>query len=241
MRYVAGVARKYGIEMKKEDFVSTTFNEIFNKIKEKEKELLELAAYIAHEFRNSLATITGLAHLIEKGKKEPSEIIKECKIMDGLITSLIEYAHPVKLITTEFNLSDLLEEGIKKSNIPEEIKIEREYKCPGKIFADYEMMLNAIINILKNSIEAMEQGGRIKITTGLEEDTILIGIADTGKGISQDMIKNLFSPFYSNKKEGTGLGLAFVKKVIDMHDGKITVNSTIGRGTEFLIRIPRRH
>ena len=87
----------------------------------------------------------------------------------------------------------------------------------------------------------MEQGGRIKITTGLEEDTILIGIADTGKGISQDMIKNLFSPFYSNKKEGTGLGLAFVKKVIDMHDGKITVNSTIGRGTEFLIRIPRRH
>lgn len=239
MRYVAGVARKYGIEMKREEFVSTTFNEIFNKIKEKERELLEFSAYIAHEFRNSLATITGLAHLIEKGKKEPSEIVKECKIMDGLIMSLIEYARPVRLMKTEFNLSDLIEEGIKKANIPVDIKIEKDYKYQGKISADYELMLNAMLNILKNSIEAMASGGRIKITTDIEENSILLSISDTGKGIPQDMIKNIFSPFYSGKKDGTGLGLAFVKKVIDIHDGKITVASTIGKGTEFLIRIPR--
>ncbi len=239
MRYVAGIARKYGIEMKKEEFVSTTFNEISNKIKEKEKELLELSAYIAHEFRNSLATITGIAHLIEKGKKEPSEIIRECKIMDGLITSLIEYARPVKLMKTEFDLSVLIEEGIKKANIPVEIKIEKDFKYQGKISADYELILNAMVNILKNSIEAMASGGKIKITTDIEEDSILLSIADTGKGISQNMIKNIFSPFYSGKKEGTGLGLAFVKKVIDMHDGRIAVDSTPDKGTEFLIRIPR--
>ncbi|MEO0155734.1 MAG: ATP-binding protein [candidate division WOR-3 bacterium] len=238
MQYVAGVARKYGIEMKKEDFVSTTFGEIFNKIKEKEREILELSAYIAHEFRNSLATITGLAHLIEKGKKEPSEIIKECNIMNNLITSLIEYARPMRFIKTEFKLPDLIEEGIKKSNIPSEIRVEKNYKYQGKISADYELMLNAIINILKNSVEAMGSSGGIRITTDIEEDLILISIADTGKGIPQDMIKNIFSPFYSNKKEGTGLGLAFVKKVIDIHDGKITVDSKVGKGTEFLIRIP---
>ncbi|MEO0107534.1 MAG: ATP-binding protein [candidate division WOR-3 bacterium] len=238
MQYVAGVARKYGIEMKKEDFVSTTFGEIFNKMKEKEKELLELSAYIAHEFRNSLATITGLAHLIEKGKKEPSEIIKECNIMDGLIKSLIEYARPVKLMKTEFELSTLIEEVIKKANIPDEIKVEKNYKYQGKIFADYELMSSAIINILKNSVEAMGSDGKIRITTDIEEDSVLISIADTGKGIQSDMIKNIFSPFYSGKKEGTGLGLAFVKKVIDIHNGKITVDSKVGRGTEFLIKIP---
>ncbi|MEO0095380.1 MAG: ATP-binding protein [candidate division WOR-3 bacterium] len=238
MQYVAGVARKYGIEMKKEDFVSTTFGEIFNKMKEKEKELLELSAYIAHEFRNSLATITGLAHLIEKGKKEPSEIIKECNIMNNLITSLIEYARPMKFIKTEFELSTLIEEVIKKANIPDEIKVEKNYKYQGKIFADYELMSSAIINILKNSVEAMGSDGKIRITTDIEEDSVLISIADTGKGIQSDMIKNIFSPFYSGKKEGTGLGLAFVKKVIDIHDGRILVDSKVGRGTEFLIKIP---
>ncbi len=238
MQYVAGVARKYGIEMKKEDFVSTTFGEIFNKMKEKEKELLELSAYIAHEFRNSLATITGLAHLIEKGKKEPSEIIKECNIMNNLITSLIEYARPMKFIKTEFELSSLIEEVIKKANIPDEIKVEKNYKYQGKIFADYELMSSAIINILKNSVEAMGSDGKIRITTDIDEDVVLISIADTGKGIPSDMIKNIFSPFYSGKKEGTGLGLAFVKKVIDIHNGKITVDSKVGRGTEFLIKIP---
>ncbi len=238
MQYVAGVARRYGIEMKKEDFISATFGEIFNKIREKEKEILELSAYIAHEFRNSLATITALAHLIEKGKKEPSAIIKECNIMDNLITRLIEYARPVKLIKTEFNISDLIEEGIKKANIPAEIKVEKDYKYQGKLAADYELMLSAIINILKNSVEAMESGEKIKIITDMEEDSILISIADTGKGISPNMIKTIFSPFYSDKKEGTGLGLAFVKKVVDIHDGKIIVKSAIGKGTEFLIRIP---
>ncbi len=240
MQYVAGVARKYGIEMKKEDFVFTTFGEIFNKIKEKEKELLELSAYIAHEFRNSLATITGLAHLIEKGKKEPAEIIKECNIMDGLINSLIEYARPVKLMKTAFELTTLIDEGIKKANIPVEIKVEKDYKYQGKLTADYELILGAVINILKNSVEAMDTGGKIRITTNKnkEEDSVLISIADTGKGIPSDMIKNIFSPFYSGKKEGTGLGLAFVKKVIDIHDGRINVNSKVGKGTEFLIRIP---
>jgi len=118
-------------------------------------------------------------------------------------------------------------------------KIEKDYKYQGKISADYELMLNAMVNILKNSVEAMVSGGKIKITTDIEEDSILLSIADTGKGIPQDMIKNIFSPFYSGKKEGTGLGLAFVKKVIDMHDGRIVVDSTPDKGTEFLIRIPR--
>ncbi|MEO0138118.1 MAG: HAMP domain-containing sensor histidine kinase [candidate division WOR-3 bacterium] len=238
MRYVANLAQRYGIEMDKEDFIAMTFGELFSKIKEKEKELRELSAYIAHEFRNSLATISGLARLIEKGKKEPVEIIKECKIMENMITSLLEYSRPVKLFKTEFFLIDLLEEGIRKINIPEKIKIVKEYHYQDKIHADHELLLSAIINILKNSVEAIPDEGTVKLTTEKEGNFAVISIMDTGRGIPQEEIPNIFSPFYSSKKDGVGLGLALVKKVIDLHEGKITVRSELSKGTEFVIRIP---
>ncbi|MCX7994339.1 MAG: HAMP domain-containing histidine kinase [candidate division WOR-3 bacterium] len=238
MRYVANLAKKYGIEMKKEDFVYMTFSEILSKIKEKEKELLELSAYIAHEFRNSLATITGLARLIEKGKKEPSEIIKECEVMESVISSLIEYSRPIKLLKSEFYLTGLLEESIQKANIPKKINIEKEYRYQGKIYADYELLLSALVNVLKNSADAIEHEGTIKLGTDREEDTITISIVDSGRGIAREELQKIFNPFYSGKKHGTGLGLAFVKKVVDIHDGKITVKSSLGKGTEFVIKIP---
>ncbi|MGQ9664414.1 MAG: sensor histidine kinase [bacterium] len=238
MRYVARAAQRLGIEMHRTDFVSVTFNEIFDKLKSKEKELLEFSAYIAHEFRNSLATITGLARLIQKGKKNPEEILKECNIMESLISNLLEYARPVKLIKSEFVLSDLLTEAIKKVEIPTYITMESEYIYSGKIYADYELLLSAMINIIKNSVEAITTNGKIKITTMNEMDIVIISISDTGKGIPEENLKNIFSPFYTNKKGGTGLGLAFVKKVIELHNGTITVNSRINQGTEFNIRLP---
>ncbi|MGQ9817402.1 MAG: sensor histidine kinase [bacterium] len=238
MRYVARAAQRLGIEMHRTDFVSVTFNEIFDKLKSKEKELLEFSAYIAHEFRNSLATITGLARLIQKGKKSPEEILKECNIMESLISNLLEYARPVKLIKSEFVLSDLLTEAIKKVEIPTDITMESEYRYSGKIYADYELLLSAMINIIKNSVEAITTNGKIKITTMNEMDIVIISISDTGKGIPEENLKNIFSPFYTNKKGGTGLGLAFVKKVIELHNGTITVNSRINQGTEFNIRLP---
>ncbi len=240
MRYVANVAQRYGIEMQKDDFVPATFSEIFGKLKNKEKELLEFSAYIAHEFRNSLATITGLARLIQKGKKDPEEIIKECNTMEGLIKGLIEYSKPVKITKNEFELNELLEEAVRKIEIPPQIMLEKNYEFVGKINADYELLLSAIVNLLRNSIEAIVSNGKISLKTMREQDAVLISVFDTGSGITEENIKNIFSPFYSNKQGGTGLGLAFVKKVVEIHDGRITVQSIPGKGTEFFIRIPLR-
>ncbi len=238
MRYVARIAQQYGIEMKKEDFVPATFNELFNKLKEKEKELLEFSAYIAHEFRNSLATITGLARLIQKGKKDPAEIVKECLIMEGLIANLLEYARPTKLMKTEFVLNEMIEEAIRKTDCPERVNIERHFEYQGKIYGDYELVLNALVNLLKNGIEAISNSGRLIIKTSAAEDSIIISVADTGRGISEENLNNVFSPFYSDKIGGIGLGLAFVKKVVDLHDGRIIARSKQGKGTEFIIRLP---
>ena len=91
MRYAAKVAKDLGVEMKKEDFVSETFNEIFNKIKLKEEMLVEFSSYIAHEFRNSIAAIIGLASLVEKGKKNASDITKECRSMEELILTYLSF------------------------------------------------------------------------------------------------------------------------------------------------------
>lgn len=239
MRYVAGVAQRYGIEIKKEDFVSETFNEIFKRIKTKEKELIEFSAYVAHEFRNSLATIMGLARLVEKGKKSGEEIIKECNTINKIITNLLEYARPLKLNRVEIDLNTLIEDALNRVRIPENISVVKNLQPQIFFTGDYELLLYGLINLIENGVEAMREGGKISINTCQEKDNVYISVADTGKGIAGDKLETVFTPFYSEKEKGTGLGLAYVKKIVELHNGNIEVRSEKNKGTKFTIRIPR--
>lgn len=238
MRYVAKVAQELGIEMKKEDFVSETFNEVFNQIKSKEKALVEFSSYIAHEFRNSLGTITGLARLVEKGKKPADNIIKECKAMEDLIANLLEYSKPLKPVLSLLDITQLIDEATAKIIIPKRIKVEKHIKTSLEFRGDYELLLVAIVNLLKNSVEATAKNGSIEICAEREDNYILISITDTGGGIEKEELAKIFSPFYSKKEKGVGLGLAYVKKVAEIHNGKIEVESEKGKGTKFTLKVP---
>jgi signal transduction histidine kinase len=241
MRYVSNVAREMGIEMRKEDFVSETFDEIFKTIKRKEETLVEFSAYIAHEFRNSIGTIIGMARLVEKGKKPASAIVEECQAMTDLIAKLLEYSKPLKAISGSVDTRQLLDDAIQKAAVPQRIEVRKRIaeNIP-PLIGDYELLLAAVTNLLKNSIDAIDGRGCIDIGVGVESDFAVMTITDNGSGIDEDELERIFSPFHTQKAEGMGLGLAYVKKIMELHNGRINVTSTKGKGTTFQLQIPLR-
>lgn len=241
MRYVSNVARDMGIEMKKEDFVSETFNEIFKTIKRKEETLVEFSAYIAHEFRNSIGTIIGLARLVEKGKKPAAAIVEECQAMTDLIAKLLDYSKPLKAISGSVDICHLLDDALQKATVPERIDIRKRIaeNIPSFI-GDYELLLAAATNLFKNSIEAIEGRGFIQVDVFQEGDCVVVTVADSGAGIDEEELEKIFSPFHTQKAEGMGLGLAYVRKIMELHNGRISVESKRGKGTTFTLYFPLR-
>lgn len=239
MRYAAGVATRYGIALKREDFVAETFNELFKKMKGQERLLTEFAAYIAHEFRNSIAAIAGHARLAEKGKKDSAAAIAaECRDMERLIAGLLEYARPVHLTPGPVDLAQLAEDIRQRSQPAAGVTIFTAVE-PAMVQGDQDLLAAAALNLVRNAIEAVaESGGRVTIETGVESGIPFLAVADTGPGVDEAERDRIFSPFYSRKETGVGLGLALVKKVVEMHNARIEIESSPGKGSRFVIKFP---
>ncbi len=107
------------------------------------------------------------------------------------------------------------------------------------VAADAELLHRALSNLVLNAIDAMPQGGALTLRTRDNGDKILIEVADTGTGLTPDQCERIFTPYYTSKPHGTGLGLAIVQSIISDHNGRIRVRSEAGRGTNFVIELPR--
>ncbi len=239
MRYVSKAAEDFGIDMEKEGFVAETFNQIFKKLQHREKMLVEFSAYIAHEFRNSIGTIAGFARLVEKGKKSASAITDECRVMEDLIQRFVEYARPLKLVAANLQVSNLIGDVLARITVPEKIKIDVDVPRDLCVHADYELLFAAVANLLRNAVESIENKGTISIQAGEDNGNVYVAIRDSGIGIETLDLETIFNPFYSKKDQGMGLGLAYVKKIVEMHGGKIEVQSEPGQGTEFTLWLPK--
>jgi signal transduction histidine kinase len=105
---------------------------------------------------------------------------------------------------------------------------------------DSDQIHQVLLNLLLNSIQAIDRKGTITVALDSEEDEVLISVSDTGRGISSEHLPNIFRPFYTTKGNGTGLGLSLAKRIVEEHNGHIDVTSSIGRGTEFVVTLPMR-
>jgi len=239
MRYVARMADDMGVEMKKEDFVPATFNEIYKKIRTKEETLIEFSSYVAHEFRNSIAAISGLARLVEKGKKPAADIVTECRLMENLINRLLAYAQPLKVVPVQIQMDKLMSEAIERAMIPKRIKVNLILgDNADRFIGDHDLISVALSNLLQNSVAAIVTKGVIDIESKRKENYIIITVSDNGQGMSEQTMNNIFKPFYSEAADGMGLGLAYVKKIIEVHNGRIDVESKKSKGTKFTLRFP---
>lgn len=214
------------------------------------KELGEMAAMVAHEIRNPLGGIKGFASLLARDLKDQPDqlkmanyIISGTDTLNRLVTTILNYARPVKLKAENSNLIQMiqaLKEHIEAdSGIDKRIKITITHSTPEVMaYVDVDLLKSALLNLMVNAIQAMKEGGTLTIDISKNDDHVQIMVKDTGCGIAPENIPKLYSPFFTTRADGNGFGLAEVLKIVQAHGGKIDVDSVVGKGTCFSIKIP---
>lgn len=221
----------------------------------------ELAAGAAHEIKNPLTSIRSTIQYLsndfdvesEKGQMM-HELLNETERINKIVQGLLSFARPSELNSMEVNLEQLINQTLLLVNNTlrkQQIEVEFEYFTEQTtIMGDAEQLKQVCLNIILNAVEAMKENDESHPRTlyiSMEEGTLidvrsrylLISFEDTGKGIDEEDIENVFNPFFTTKEEGTGLGLAICFGIINRHKGELEVRSTLGKGTCFTIKLPQ--
>ena len=212
----------------------------------------ELAAGLAHEIRNPLAGIAGVIEIIGRDLPPNSparSVIKDAKEeamqINRILTDLLETARPKP---PQFQVKDLATTAdhavmfARQQAITKRIMIELEKgEDIPPLDHDPNQINQVLLNLLLNAIQSMDKPGSIFVTLRRDKDAVLITVADQGKGIPPENLPNIFRPFFTTKGHGTGLGLSLARRIVEAHGGTITVRSEVGKGTQFVLRLPITH
>lgn len=219
----------------------------------------EMSAGMAHEIRNPLGALAGAMQMLRKDlhADETSQrlmdiAIREATRLDTIITEFLQYARPPALNLGEHDLNKLLAETLDlvqhEARTRTNIRIEAK-PSPDALVGqvDQDQLKQVFWNLATNAFDAMPNGGQLTISTGCRSidvggrkgDVIEISFQDTGEGISKKNLDNIFLPFFTTKKQGSGLGLAAVHRIVDLHGGWIKVESREREGSRFVVCLPR--
>jgi PAS domain S-box-containing protein len=207
----------------------------------------ELAGMVGHDLRNPLTGIKNATYYLKKkcplstdsSEHEMLEVIdKSIDHANKIIGDLLDYSREMHLEPIECSPRSLLKEALTMVQVPTNVKIA-DYALDERIIkADMGKMVRVFINLIKNAIDAMPNGGTLKIRSTTANGNVNIAFADTGTGISEEVMAKLFTTLFTTKAQGMGFGLPICKRVVEAHGGKITVESTVGKGTTFTITLP---
>jgi signal transduction histidine kinase len=214
----------------------------------------QLAAGVAHSVRNPLTSVKLRLFSLERGltltsrQKEDFAVISDSiRHVDGIVTNFLEFSRRPNLKLERVSPSVVVDASIRllESRLavfPVKLRLCRERPLP-EVQADPEQLREALLNILLNASEAMDYAGDLRIEETLVQGgagaaQASIAIRDSGPGIPKDILGDIFTPFFSTKEQGTGLGLPIAKGILEEHGGDIKVRSTPGVGTEFTLLLP---
>jgi PAS domain S-box-containing protein len=222
----------------------------------------EMAAAIAHEVKNPLASIEVMAGVLKRLLSDRpdthetlDDIIKEAKMANGIVVEVLEFVRPISLQTERVALDDLMKDAItlaegKQRRGAVSITTAISDDVP-ELLADPHQLRQLFSNLLGNAFEALGGDGHVDIRIGLipgdDEPVgttealaprVVVEVKDNGPGIAPEDLERIFSPFFTTKPQGTGLGLAIVRKVVDAHEGHIDAVSAPGRGAAFRVTLP---
>jgi signal transduction histidine kinase len=214
----------------------------------------KMAAQVAHEIRNPLSSISLNAELLEdeinsyegvsteEARSLLTAIMSEVDRLASITEDYLKFARLPRPVWEKENINHILldllnfsKEEIAKHGI--QVITQFDPSIP-EIKVDEKQLREAFLNILKNAFEAMPQGGELQITTARTGEQIEVIISDTGIGIEEKNLEKIFTPFFTTKEEGTGLGLALTQQIIHEHGGTIQCKSQVGKGTTFILRFP---
>jgi PAS domain S-box-containing protein len=207
----------------------------------------ELAGMVGHDIRNPLTSIKNAAYYLEsKGNTITDDkrnvmlsiINKSINQANKIVNDLLDYSREINLELTEVTPKAVLQNALENIPVPEYIQILDNTKEEHKMTVDSAKLERVFVNLINNAIEAMPTKGTITISSKINNEKIDISFTDTGVGISKENKEKMFAPLFTTKSKGMGLGLAICKRIVEAHCGKITVESTPGKGTTFLISLP---
>jgi len=210
----------------------------------------EMTGGLAHQLRNSMAAVSGFSQLMQR-KTEPGTDLREiadsikgeAATSEQMVRRFLNFARPLDINTEIFDLIEVCDSCARKCRpIAAENDIDillRHGSEPCHITGDPLLLKETISNLIDNAIQAIESNGMVEIRIASDEDSATVTLTDDGPGIPREIRDKIFTPFYSSKPSGTGLGLALARKVINLHKGTISFHPGTPGGTECRIRLPK--
>ncbi|MBI3249464.1 MAG: GAF domain-containing protein [Deltaproteobacteria bacterium] len=212
----------------------------------------EMAARVSHEIRNPLVTVGGFARSIlrapddvERVKRNTGIIADEVRRLEELLTDMLDLSHPRTLALRPERLADVLDQALLlatgEAHTDAPVIVRKEY-APNlpPVCIDARSLLRAFLNVMRNALQAMPDGGMLTVTTRGLGCQALVSIGDTGGGIPKHVLPTIFTPFVSHRLQGTGLGLSITRQIVIEHEGHLSVDTTEGQGTTFTFSLPLR-
>lgn len=210
----------------------------------------QMAAGVAHEIRNPLGTLRGFAQYFSRNSKQDAQakeyaelMVSEVDRLNRTVSSLLQFSRPREPEVAEVNFSSIAQKC--QTFVQEEVAskgVVLELQVPEsdlRLYADPDLLQQVFLNLLQNSLAVTDATGSI-VLGGEETDEIVhLWVRDTGKGMTSEEQAKMFDPFYTTRKDGTGLGLALVQQIVEQHHGRIEVTSDLGKGTCLSIILPR--
>ena len=208
-----------------------------------------MSADVAHEVNNPVTIIMGNAELALMDEPEDSKykkifqiIVDQCEAATNIVKRLLMFSKPSKEDYKEVNINsaidiivNLVESQFKHGGVKITKSFSQELP-PVKV--DEKQMQEVFMNLLRNSFEAMTEGGSVTVKTSYDEDNVRIDFTDTGSGISEEDLKKILDPFFTTKKHGTGLGLSVCYGILQAHGGDLKYTSKLGEGTTATVLLP---
>jgi len=245
---------KYGVDLKRRvDARTRELKAAQDELIKKERlaAIGEMASVVGHEIRNPLAVINNSIFFIKtkllkigsveaKIGRHISIIQSEVKQANGIIDEILTYSRSREMKLEVISINHFIEEMLSVYPFPSHIQVVKSLDPNDPIVSiDPDEIRQALRNLIGNGIEVMPKGGIVRIATQIvEQNWVRIDVADNGPGIPADVLEKIFTPFFTTKARGTGLGLAVVRKVVDRHNGKVDVETEKGKGTLFKIYLP---
>ncbi len=225
---------------------------------ERTSSVLLLAAGVAHELGNPLNSLNIHLQLIERKLRKlqaPAKDVEsltdsigvcrdEVRRLDGIISNFLEAIRPRPPDLSESHLLEVLDEVLRfQQNELADREIEVDVQSEGEVplvMADRNQLKQVFFNVIKNAMEAMEPGGRLRLVARADDEWVYLLFGDTGAGIRQEDVLRMFEPYHTTKPTGHGLGLMIVQRIMREHGGQVGVESKAGRGTVVTLQFPRK-
>ena len=207
----------------------------------------QLAGSVAHEVRNPLGAMQNSVYYLRMrlGEQDPKVtkhlniISREIAAANKIISDIVNFVQGRELDTAVVQPNMLVERTLERALVPEVVRIQTDLgeNLPD-LRVDGRQIEQVFLNLINNAVDAMPDGGDLRISTDLRDGHVEFSFSDTGVGIHPEVLAQLFTPLFTTKVKGMGLGLSIVKRLVEAHHGEITVSSTVGEGSSFTIHLP---